>query len=676
MKLIIAEKPSVAKAVATFLGSSVRHDGYFETKDYTITFCYGHILEQFGPKEYLGRPVNINDAPLVPEKWQLKVKESAMPQFKIIKSLLGKADEVINLGDPDREGQLLVDELIEYCNYKGIVKRLWLNALDDETIGTSFKNLEDNNKYVNFKNCALARQRLDWLIGLNASIVATKRTNQLLSIGRVQTPTLSLIVERDLKIENFKPQDFYEIFVDVEHKKPFTVKWIKGDIRTDEENRITDKQAAEKLAGLVKNTAGKVINFESKKGTSKSPNPYNLAKLTKDASDKYGFSADAVLKLAQSLYEKAFTTYPRVDSEYLPEEQFANSKKILMNFDLPKTIDFTKKHPSWNTKKVDAHHAIIPTVKKAAGLSQDEQNLYNLIANRFINLFMPDQEFITKLIEMDIKNNIFSVKKKIITNPGWSNEKSQDDLPDVKINDVLNTLNSRMESKQTTPPVRFTDGTLITAMANTHKYTKDDKDIEILKEVKGIGTSATRANIIETLIKRGYIERQKKNLISIDLGRKLVSDLQVAENIKMLTSAHLTADMEEELKSIEKGEKTIEEIMGEGVLTTKELTASLKSLSFSIKGIPYNNPNAKIIGKCGCGGNIIEFSKGYKCNKCGAIIWKEFSKKKLSVKAVVDLLNKKSVKLTGLKSKAGNKYDAVIHYDFNAKKISFENSKR
>ncbi|RZD17713.1 MAG: DNA topoisomerase III [Candidatus Acididesulfobacter diazotrophicus] len=632
MKLIIAEKPSVAKAVATFLGSSVRHDGYFETKDYTITFCYGHILEQFGPKEYLGRPVNINDAPLIPEKWQLKVKESALAQFKVIKSLIAKASEIINLGDPDREGQLLVDELIEYCNYKGIVKRLWLNALDDETIGNSFKNLEDNNKYVNFKNCALARQRLDWIIGFNASIVATKKTNQLLSIGRVQTPTLSLIVERDLKIENFKPQDFYEVFVDIEHAKPFTVKWIKGDIRTDEENRITDKQAAEKLAGLVKNTTGKVINFESKKGTSKAPNPYNLAKLTKDASDKYGFSADAVLKLAQSLYEKAFTTYPRVDSEYLPEEQFENSKKILSNFDLPKTIDFTKKHPSWNTKKVDAHHAIIPTVKKAAGLGQDEQNLYNLIANRFINLFMPDQEFITKLIEIDIKNNIFSVKKKIITNPGWSNEKSQDDLPNVKINDILNTLDSRMESKQTTPPVRFTDGTLIAAMANIHKYTEDDKDIEILKEVKGIGTSATRANIIETLIMRGYIQRQKKNLVSVDLGRKLISDLQVAENIKMLTSAHLTADMEEELKLIEKGEKTIEEIMGKGVLTTKELTASLKYLPFSIKGVPYNNPNAKIIGKCGCGGNITEFSKGYKCVKCESIVWKEFSKKNYPVK--------------------------------------------
>ena len=225
MKLIIAEKPSVAKAVASFLGSSARHDGYFETKDYTITFCYGHVLEQLGPKEYLGRPVNINDAPLIPEKWQLKVKESASAQFKIIKSLIAKASEIINLGDPDREGQLLVDELIEYCGYKGTVKRLWLNALDDESVANSFKKLEDNSKYINFKNCALARQRLDWLIGLNASIVATKKTNQLLSIGRVQTPTLSLIVERDLKIENFKPQDFYEVFVGIEHTKPFTVKW-------------------------------------------------------------------------------------------------------------------------------------------------------------------------------------------------------------------------------------------------------------------------------------------------------------------------------------------------------------------------------------------------------------------------------------------------------------------
>ncbi len=675
MKLIIAEKPSVAKAVASFLGSSVRGNGYFETKDYTITFCYGHVLEQLGPKEYLGRPVNINDAPLIPDKWRLKVKESASVQFKIIKSLIAKASEIINLGDPDREGQLLVDELIEYCGYKGPVKRLWLNALDDESVANSFKKLEDNSKYINFKNCALARQRLDWLIGLNASIVATKKTNQLLSIGRVQTPTLSLIVERDLKIENFKPQDFYEVFVDIEHAKPFTVKWIKGDIKTDEENRITDKQAAEKLAGLVKNTAGKVINFESKKGTSKAPNPYNLAKLTKDASANFGFSADTTLKLAQSLYEKAFTTYPRVDSEYLPEEQFANSKKILMNFNLPKIIDFTKKHPAWNTKKVDAHHAIIPTVKKAAGLSEDEQNLYNLIANRFINLFMPEQEFITKLIEMDIKNNIFSAKKKIITNPGWSDEKSQDDLPNVKINDILNTAGSRMESKQTTPPVRFTDGTLIAAMANIHKYAEDDKDIEILKEIKGIGTSATRANIIETLIKRGYIERQKKNLISVDLGRKLISDLKGGENIKLLTSAHLTADMEEELKLIEKGEKTIDEILNKGIATTNELTASLKSLPFSIKGVPYNNPNAQVIGKCGCGGDITEFSKGYKCVKCGAIVWKEFSGKKLSIRTAVSLLNNKTVSLKGFTSKAGKKYDAVLRYDFDAKKIAFVNNK-
>ena len=675
MKLIIAEKPSVAKAIASFLGSSARHDGYFETKDYTITFCYGHILEQLGPKEYLGRPVSINDAPLIPEKWRLKVKESASAQFKIIKSLIAKASEIINLGDPDREGQLLVDELIEYCGYKGTVKRLWLNALDDESVANSFKKLEDNSKYINFKNCALARQRLDWLIGLNASIVATKKTNQLLSIGRVQTPTLSLIVERDLKIENFKPQDFYEVFVDIEHAKPFTVKWIKGDIKTDEENRITDKQAAEKLAGLVKNTTGKVINFESKKGTSKAPNPYNLAKLTKDASANFGFSADTVLKLAQSLYEKAFTTYPRVDSEYLPEEQFAGSKKILMNFNLPETIDFNKKHPAWNTKKVDAHHAIIPTVKKTFGLTSDEQNLYNLIADRFINLFMPEQEFINKLIEMDIKNNIFSVKKKIITNPGWSDEKSQDDLPDVKTGDILKTLNSRMESKQTTPPVRFTDGTLIAAMANIHKYTEDDKDIEILKEVKGIGTSATRANIIETLIKRGYIERQKKNLISVDLGRKLINDLKGVENIKLLTSAHLTADMEEELKLIEKGEKTIDEILSKGIAATKELTASLKSLPFSIKGVPYNNPNAEVVGKCSCGGDITEFSKGYKCNKCGAIVWKEFSGKKLSIRTAVSLLNNKTVSLKGFTSKAGKKYDAVLRYNFDTKKIAFVNNK-
>ncbi|MDF2634551.1 MAG: topoisomerase [Pelosinus sp.] len=559
MKVFIAEKPSMAAELAKCLpGPLIRKDGYIETGAGVVTWVFGHILRQAEPGEYdeKYKKWRAGDLPIIPEEWKLLVADSCMKQFNIIKTLIGKATEIIHAGDPDREGQLLVDEVLSYTNNEKPVMRILVNALDEKSIKKALADLRNNQDFYNLNQSALARSRADWLVGMNLSRAFTLAAQSAghditLPIGRVKTPTLALVVRREREIKDFKNADYFLIKADINHENgPFKAMWKPKEeqLGRDTEGRLIDPVIAKALMDKLESTKEPVSVLSCDTNEKKEPQrlPFSLSALQVVAGKKYGYDPQAVLTGAQALYEKKLTSYPRSDCDFLPESQKADATVILTNLGNCQQeelaawsgkADTTIKSRAWNDKKITAHHAIIPTEVpcKMNTLPEIERNLYFLIAQAYVAQFYPVHVYNQTRAELEHAGEDFIANGRVIVTMGWKelyggeskDEEDEDSktLPNMKKGDKADFIGATLEKKTTKPPVRFTSSTLLQAMKEIHKYVKNPELKKHLKDVAGIGTEATRASIIKELTVRSFLEEKKKYLYPTDSAYLLIDAL-------------------------------------------------------------------------------------------------------------------------------------------------------
>lgn len=593
MRLVIAEKPSAARAIAGELGVTGRGDGFIECGDTIVTWCFGHLLEQADPDAYTPGDVprtasgrkqwRQQDLPIVPQTWILRARPDAKQQLAVIGRLLKTATEVVHAGDPDREGQLLVDEVLEHFRSSRRVGRLWLSAQDSVSIRRALADLRDNGRYAGMAAAARARQRADWLIGMNLSRAYTLRAQRggssaLLTVGRVQTPTLALVVGRDREIEAFTPRPYFTIEAHFTYRGgAFVASWKpKNDqIGLDQEGRLVDGAIANAIVDAVTGKPGLIASYVTEPKKQAPPLCFALSDITVLASQKFGYSAEQVLEACQALYEThKLASYPRTDCGHLPAVQHADASAVLaavrhVNPEFAALIDRadpTIKSPAWNDAKVTAHHGIIPTMHRGAraALSERERNVYELIGRRYVAQFYPDHEYLQTRVTAVVAEHDFVAGGKVVTREGWREvERSQKDdestsddlanrnqaLPAMRLHDAVNCRKAERKDRRTKPPPRFTEGSLVRAMEQIHKWVKDPEHKKLLREGDGIGTAATRAAILSDLKRRAFLASQGKHIVSTALGRALIDVLPEA-----VKSPALTALYERMLSQIELGE--------------------------------------------------------------------------------------------------------------------------
>lgn len=585
-RVIIAEKPDMGRKIAGALAKPHKSgNGYIETGEGIVTWCIGHIMRSYQPNEYKTEweKWDFGQLPMILDDWKIKIDSDKAKQFKVIKELLEKSSEVVNAGDPGREGQLIVDEVLHYLKYKKPAKRVLLYSLDHKSIKEAFAKLEDNSKYFPLYEAGVCRGYADWLMGMNATraytLLAQKKGYKgVLSVGRVQSPTLAIVVRRDEEIENFVPHDYSSIVATFEHSGTnFNAYWKPSDNTPEEwldsEKRLINLEAATNITNKVLNKTGKVLNYEEKSGKENPPLPFNLSKMQIYANSKWGMSAKEVLDTCQALYEKhELQTYPRTDCQYLPENQFSDSSIILDHIknsqpNLANAISGSNtgiKSVAWDDSKLGEHFGLIPTKKQAdlSQLSKNESLIYQAVCERYIAQFYPPCEFKTAAVSINCQNELFKANGKVITTPGWraifDNEEEKEEnkntdeqeqiFPNISQDDSVNCLNSKRNDKKTTPPSRFTEGTLIKAMTSVHTLVSDPEQKKKLKEKKGIGQEATRTQIIETLFKRTLLTKHGKQIISSQPARVLIHALP-----KKVTDPALTAVWEDALDRIASG---------------------------------------------------------------------------------------------------------------------------
>ena len=604
-RLFIAEKPSMGRAIAQgleALGNKSRSaDGCIHVGSDTVTWLFGHILEQYSPDEYdeKYKRWHIEDLPIVPSVWKLKVKPDAKKQYKIVSALAKEADEIIHAGDPDREGQLLVDELLAHIGVLKTkpVKRILLNALDVKSVQEALRHIRSNDEFVGLRNSALARSRADWLIGMNLSRIYTILArsagyDSVVNVGRVKTPTMGLVVRREIEIRTFKPVTFFTPQVEFSHANgTFRAKWkAQEQDGVDEEGRILKKDLAEEILTSSSVPPAKIESVEQKKGTSPQRLPYSLSALQIDAGKIFGYSPQEVLDTQQALYEKKLTSYPRSDCDYLPENQFGDAAAILKNLaaadsSLERFIekaDLSIKSRAWNDKKISAHHAIVPTTveTKLSDLSEKEKNLYMLIAKSYIAQFYPAQEFLSTKVELSAGGEMFTASGKVILQQGWKSlyqndakddEEEQQSLPNMQQGDSVEFAGGKIVEGVTKPPARFTPATLLKAMKEIHKYVHDKELAASLKECSGIGTEATRAGMIDELEKRGFIKKAGKNFVPTEIASSMCRILP-----ESLIYPDLTARWEDALDKIGKKEMSLADFGAQQKRFLDELLAGAK----------------------------------------------------------------------------------------------------
>lgn len=612
MRLYIAEKPSMARELATCLKNPQARNGFIVTAGGVVTWLFGHVLQAVKPDAYdpKYKSWRAEDLPIVPKIWKLEVNPASAAQFCIVKHLISQADEIIHAGDPDREGQLLVDEVLDFVGNKKPVKRILLNALDETSILRANSNLRDNKEFFNLKQSALARSRADWLIGMNLSrayTLAAKRhgySDLVLPIGRVKTPTLGLIVRREREILNFKPVDFFTIRATFAHENGNFVAQFKPSKKMlelkafDSEGRLIDKKFAEELVKKFSTAPldGKISLYKTTERKESQPLPFSLSSLQIAAGKAFGYTPQQVLDAAQSLYEKKFTTYPRSDCEYLPTNQLKDAQRILKNLsatrdDALKNLivhaDAAIKSRAWNDTKISAHHAIIPTQKSPSGtLTPVEVNVYKLIAKNYAVQFYPLHIYDETAVEVKYKDETFTTRGKVVKQLGWrefyvapkvkADDESENLLPQMTNGDDVHHNKSQLKQGVTKPPARFTSSTLVQGMKEIHKYVKNPDAKKQLKDVYGIGTEATRAAIIDDLIQRGFLKVTKKILQPTAQAYLLIDALP-----DMMTYPDATAIWEDKLHSMSAGDGTLEDFLAGQVKFTRDLCAAAKTANFA-----------------------------------------------------------------------------------------------
>lgn len=564
MIVCIAEKPSVAKDIAHVLGANSSHNGYMEGNGYQVTWTFGHLCTLKEPNDYTPnwKHWSLAALPMIPQRFGIKVidDKGIQKQFNIIEKLMQAADCIINCGDAGQEGELIQRWVMQKAQAKCPVKRLWISSLTEDAIKQGFNELKDQSEYQLLYLAGLSRAIGDWVLGMNATRLYTLKygqNRQVISIGRVQTPTLALIVNRQKEIDNFKPERYW-ILSTIYRETLFTA--TKGKFTSKEEC----EQAFETIAGKP----FCVTDVTKRKGTEAPPHLFDLTSLQVECNKKFSYSAEMTLNLIQSLYEKKFTTYPRVDTQYLSDDIYPKCPSILNGLrgyePLMQPIagkQLPKSKKVFDTSKVTDHHAIIPTGVPAAGLSDMEKNVYNLIVKRFISVFYPDCKFSTTTVLGKVEEVEFKVSGKEILDPGWrviyAKEVQTQDDDDTRKDDDERTLptfvkgetgphTQTLTEKWTTPPKYYTEATLLRAMETAGKFVEDEKLRAALK-VNGIGRPSSRAGIIETLFKRHYIRRERKNLLATSTGIELINTIKE----ELLKSCELTGIWEKKLRDIE-----------------------------------------------------------------------------------------------------------------------------
>lgn len=552
MKLVIAEKPSVAISIAKVIGANKKKDGYYEGNGYRVSWCVGHLIQMVNPDVYDEKYAkwNITDLPIVPKNYKYEIAKSTRKQFNILKKLMNdkEIDSVINACDAGREGESIFRLVYNEAKCKKKMKRLWISSMEDSAIKEGFENLKDGKDYDNLFESAQARAIADWLVGMNISRLYSCLYQQNYSVGRVQTPTLAMIVKRDAEIANYQKEKYYTVELSM---NGFT-------LSTD---RIDDEVAAEQLISLVGDKI-EITNVIQKEKITKPDLPFDLTTLQRECNKYFGYSAKQTLDYAQSLYEKKLITYPRTDSRCLTEDMIVSTVNNILG---KNDFDTERIKVVFNSKKVTDHHAIIPTISSVkedvSELPLSEAKVYFLISDKFhASVGYPLVENTTKIVA-SFDGFDFTSSGKVIKDEGFSkylkeykSKKNEDiELPDVKVGDVISIDNKDVKEKFTQPPKHFTEDTLLKAMEIAGNEALE-KGVEV--ERKGLGTPATRAGIIENLIFKGFVERDKKNLIATHKGMSLVTI--VADNFK---SAETTAKWEMELTDIASGKSSKEEFL-------------------------------------------------------------------------------------------------------------------
>lgn len=621
MRLFIAEKPSVAKALAEELGVTGKGEGYIECGKDKITWCFGHMLELAEPDEYTSDEVpcspktgkklwRIDELPIIPATWIVKPKKEAEKQLKIMGHLLKEARLIINAGDSDREGQLLIDEVLEYFNAKQPVQRFWVSAHDSVSLQRGLSSMKDNTQFKGLSLAAMGRSRADWLIGMNLSRAYTLRaqrggSNALLTVGRVQTPTLALVVGRDREIESFKPMAYHTIKAAFQvGNNAFVANWQATEDQQglDCEGRLVEPLIANQLIHLVTGKSGLITHYVQEPKKKNHPRAYSLSDITLTASNQFGYTATEVLDACQSLYEThKLTSYPRTDCGFLPESQFSDAPQILealkhVNPELLALIercDTSIKSNTWDDSKVGAHYGIIPTMHQGstAGLNDIERSIYDLIVRAYLAQFYPLHEYLSTIVHIDVNGVAFKTTGKTITHNGWRDVYSLVDeeagvealenqmLPPMNVNDAVTCLKATRMDAKTKPPSRFTEGTLQRAMENIHKYIVEKEHKKMLREGDGIGTSATRASIISELKRRNFLETRGKHIISTSLGKSILDALP-----EVVKSPILTAMYERVLKDMERDETLLNGFIDKQIKFVEELVKQANNGAIRIAG--------------------------------------------------------------------------------------------
>ena len=684
MKVCIAEKPSVAKDIAAIIGANQRKDGYFEGNGYQVTWTFGHFCTLKEPHDYTERwkSWRLEDLPMIPSSFGIKLIDNAgaLKQFSVIEHLVQNCEEVINCGDAGQEGELIQRWVLLKAKCAVPVKRLWISSLTEQAIREGFEKLKDSALYNNLYAAGSARAIGDWLLGMNATRLFTKKFGQgkvVLSIGRVQTPTLALIVQRQKEIDAFVSEEYWELKT-IYRETEFTATI----------DRIRNEEKANKGLAYLLLHDFEITSFEKKEGKEGNPRLFDLTSLQVEANKKYGYSAEDTLKHIQNLYEKKFVTYPRVDTTYLSEDLHPKVEGILRQ--LTYYAQFTapllekpipKSKTVFDDKKVTDHHAIIPTGVLPGNISAEEKRIYDLIARRFIAVFYPECKVSNTTVLGVVGQVEFKATGKQILEPGWravyandasaKKEAAEEEklMPNFEVGE-RGPHEPRVHQGKTTPPKAYTEATLLRAMETAGKQVEDEEMRELLKD-NGIGRPSTRANIIETLFKRRYIEKKKKNIFATQTGMDLIDTIQN----ELLKSAELTGNWERKLRLIEKGDYSMETFKQELIQMVVELTNEVKnnrgraiSIAEEAPALvvkeekekkpvkpkePKEDINIESLTCPKCKLQLLKKGKtAYGCSNfsaCGFKIPFEFLGKKLSDKHVFDLLSKgKTVKIKGL----------------------------
>ena len=675
-KLVIAEKPSVAQSLAAVIGATVRKDGYLEGNGWRVSWCVGHLAgladaDVYNPDYAKWR---YDDLPILPEHWQMVVGKDKKKQFDILKKLMNAPDvtEVVNACDAGREGELIFRSVYELAGCQKPMKRLWISSMEDSAIKEGFANLRPGADYDGLRDAALCRAKADWLVGINATRLFSVLYHRTLNIGRVMSPTLALIVQREAEIDTFEPVPFYTVSLELPGLT------VSGE-------RMSDRASVQQLKEACQGAAVTIKKVECKEKSEKAPALYDLTTLQRDANRLLGFTAQQTLDYLQSLYEKKLCTYPRTDSRYLTSDM-AEGLPVLVNL-VANAMPFRKgiaiscdEAQVINDKKVTDHHAVIPTrnLQNAdlSGLPVGERMILELVALRLLCAVAEPHTYSETAVTVECAGAEFTTKGKTVERPGWraldaayrsalknaEPDKENEDkiLPELSEGQTLPISNAAVKEGKTSPPKHFTEDTLLSAMETAGK-----EDMPEDAERKGLGTPATRAGILEKLVSAGFLERKKnKKTVQLLPSHDAVSLITVLP--EQLQSPLLTAEWEYRLGEIERGQLAPEEFL-DGISTMlKDLVGTYQV----IKGTEYLfAPPREVVGKCPrCGGEVAELQKGFFCQNdfCRFAIWKNnkwwAAKKKQPTKAVVSALLKDGrVRVTGLYSeKTGKSYDATV----------------